>query len=95
MTDTLTPSERAISSPRFNIFSSLDRMMEIITAMLIQIAGKNRPFIVSPVREPTIKDVILMVISVSSNFNVLIPEFKNVETVMPARIIVVRELSAK
>ncbi len=69
--------------------------MEMITAILMQIIGKNSPFIVSPVREPTIKDVTLMVISVSSNFNVLIPEFKNVDTVIPARIIVVRELSAK
>ena len=51
-------------------------------------------FSVSPESDPIINEVRLIVISESNSLMVLMPAFKKLDTVMPARIMVVRELSA-
>lgn len=93
VTDTFTPKERAISSPRFKIFKCFAKKKETITANTIPLPGMMRFFIVTPDSVPIVKVVIFKVTSELSNLIVFIPAFKNVETVMPARIIVVLELS--
>ena len=60
---------------------------------MIQMPGNRIRCAVSPESVPIRKEVRLIVISVSSSFTVLIAAFKKVETVIPARMIVVRELS--
>lgn len=57
-------------------------------------AGSKKRFVVTSEREPIIKVVRFKVISSLNNFTVLIPALKKEETVIPARIIVVRLLSA-
>lgn len=89
------PREWAISSPSPKIFSDLADRREHKNAKRMQVPGSSRLFMVSPDREPIIKEVRLMVMSVSRSFMVLMPAFKKLDMVMPASIIVVRELSAR
>ena len=67
----------------------------IITAIITPIHGNSILFIVSPEKEPIRKDVRLIDISAFISLIVLIPALRKEDTVMPARTIVVRELSAK
>ena len=55
--------------------------------------GTNRLSKVRPDSEPIRKEVRFTEISESISLIVLIPAFKKLETVIPARMIVVRELS--
>ena len=90
---TLSPSERAISSPNDNTFICFENMKDMITPAIIPIAGSAIDLNVMPDSVPIINVVILIVISVSRSFIVLIPAERNDDTVIPARIIVVLELS--
>ena len=62
--------------------------------MTMAMPGANSVLVVTSEREPIIKVVRFKVISSLNNFTVLIPALKKEETVIPARIIVVRLLSA-
>ena len=84
-----------MSSPRLNIFRDFASINDRQKAVRIQIQGKISLLIVRPDKEPIIKEVKLMDISVSSSFRVLIPALKKLEMVIPARTIVVRELSVR
>lgn len=61
--------------------------------MTMAMPGAKSVFVVTSEREPIIKVVRFKVISSLNNFTVLIPALKKEETVIPARIIVVRLLS--
>ena len=91
---TFNPKERAESSPNESILSGLARMKDTSTAAIIPIAGSAILLNVSPDKVPIRKEVILMVISVFINLIVLIPALRKEDTVIPASIMVVRELSA-
>ena len=62
--------------------------------MTMAMPGAKSVFVVTSEREPIIKVVRFKVISSLNNFTVLIPALKKEETVMPARMMVVRLLSA-
>lgn len=89
------PKEWAISSPSPRIFNAFADRREQKSASRMQIPGSSSLFMVRPEREPIIKEVRLMVMSVSKSLMVLIPALKKLDMVMPASIIVVRELSAR
>ena len=63
--------------------------------MITPIHGSSIFFMVSPEREPIRKDVRLIDISAFKSFIVFMPALRKDDTVMPARTIVVLELSAK
>ena len=62
--------------------------------MTMAMPGAKSVLVVISEREPIIKVVRFKVISSLNNFTVLIPALKKEETVMPARMMVVRLLSA-
>lgn len=95
VTPTCSPSERAMSSPSPRIFSGFARNRDTKKASNIQQAGRASLLKVRPDKEPIMKEVMFTVISVSRSLTVLIPALKKLDTVIPARIIVVRELSAR
>ena len=69
-------------------------MKDTSTAAIIPIAGSAILLNVSPDKVPIRKEVTLRVISVFINLIVLIPALRKEDTVIPASIMVVRELSA-
>ena len=69
-------------------------MKDTSTAAIIPIVGSAILLNVSPDKVPIRKEVILRVISVFINLIVLIPALRKEDTVIPASIMVVRELSA-
>lgn len=91
---TCKPRERAVSSPRQRTFMDLAKRKDKKSAIRIAVAGNFNASNVRPEREPIIKVVRFTVISVSKSLMVLMPAFRKLDTVTPARIIVVRELSA-
>ena len=95
VTPTFNPSERAMSSPRLSMFKWRENHIETRTAAAIPIHGIMIAFEVIPLSVPIIKVVILIVMSLSINFIVLIPALNKEEIVIPARIIVVLELSPR
>ena len=84
-----------MSSPRPRTFSTRPRHREKKNAVRMQRQGKVSLPKVSPDKEPERKEVRLTDNSVSSILMVLIPAFKKLEIVIPARMIVVLELSAR
>ena len=83
------------SSPRLSMFKWREKHIETRTAAAIPIHGIMIAFEVIPLSVPIIKVVILIVMSLSINFIVLIPALNKEEIVIPARIIVVLELSPR
>lgn len=93
VSETRSPRERAMSSPSPSIFNGCARNKETKNAIAIQRHGRISLLRVSPEREPIRKDVRFTVISVFKSLIVLMPALKKLETVIPARMIVVLELS--
>ena len=90
---TLSPRECAISSPKDNTFICFENMKDTIIPIIIPMAGSAIDLNVMPDSVAIINVVILIVLSVSRSFIVLIPAERNDDTVMPASMIVVLELS--
>ena len=93
VSETRSPRERAMSSPSPSRFNGCARNKETKNAIAIQRHGRISLLRVSPEREPIRKDVRFTVISVFKSLIVLMPALKKLETVIPARMIVVLELS--
>lgn len=82
-----------MSSPKARMFKGFAKNSDTRNAAEIQIQGSSILFKVRPDKVPIKKEVRLTVMSVSKSLTVLIPAFKKLETVIPARIMVVLELS--
>ena len=84
-----------MSSPSPRIFKDLAKRSVRKKATVMKAQGRISLVMVKPDKLPMRKDVILMDKSVFKSLMVLIPALRKVETVIPARIIVVLELSDK
>ena len=82
-----------MSSPSESRFSGFAKNSDKRNATRIQMQGSVIRCKVRPESVPIKKEVRFTVISVSSSLIVLMPAFKKLDTVMPARMIVVLELS--
>ena len=81
-----------MSSPRLSMFKWREKHIETRTAAAIPIHGIMIAFEVIPLSVPIIKVVILIVMSLSINFIVLIPALNKEEIVIPARVRALRQI---